>query len=84
MSDLNFVQGQAPGESFEAGVKVRYRQKDVPASVEIKGDQAKVTFKEKVRGVTPGQALVFYQGEECLGGGLIDEAYFQGEKRQYQ
>lgn len=83
-SDLNFIQGQAPADSFDCTVKVRYRQKDVPAHVDLEGNKALVHFKDQVRGVTPGQAVVFYQGQECLGGGLIDEAYFQGQKRQYQ
>ncbi len=83
-SSLNFIQGTPPGESFDCTVKVRYRQKDIPAHVDLKEDKAWISFKEPVRGVTPGQAVVFYHGEECLGGGLIDGAYFKGEKRQYQ
>ena len=84
-SDLSFTAGQAPSESFECTVKFRYRQEDVPARVEISqdGQQAKVIFRDPARAITPGQAVVFYQGEECLGGGTIDAAYKDDQKRQY-
>ena len=45
--------------------------------------RATVIFDEPVRAITPGQAVVFYNGEECLGGGIIDKAYMNGEERQY-
>ncbi|WP_273125060.1 tRNA 2-thiouridine(34) synthase MnmA [Metabacillus sp. HB246100] len=64
--------------------KFRYRQADSEVTVEMLDDQtAKVTFKEPIRAVTPGQAVVFYDGEVCLGGGTIDEVFKNGEKLWY-
>ena len=42
-----------------------------------------VTFKKDVRAITPGQAAVFYQGDVCLGGGFIKEAYKDNKVRKY-
>ncbi|MDR1568121.1 MAG: tRNA 2-thiouridine(34) synthase MnmA [Streptococcaceae bacterium] len=68
---------------FDCTAKFRYRQADVPVHVEIKGEEAIVDFKAPVRAVTPGQAVVFYDGEECLGGGLIDHVYQEEQELQY-
>ena len=65
--------------------KFRYRQADIPVHVSLSedGTKATVTFKEPARAVTPGQAVVFYDGMECLGGGLIDRAYQDEKELQY-
>ena len=48
-----------------------------------KGDKAEVIFAERNARITPGQAVVFYDGDGCLGGGLIDNAYRDGQVCQY-
>ena len=53
--------------------KTRYRQPDQACTVEPLGeDQVAVAFDRPQRAVTPGQSVVFYQGDVCLGGGIID------------
>ncbi|PIC65469.1 tRNA 2-thiouridine(34) synthase MnmA [Sporosarcina sp. P13] len=70
-------------ESFECTAKFRYRQPDTKVTVQLIGDKAIVTFDEPVRAVTPGQAVVLYDDEECLGGGTIDEVFKDGNKLTY-
>lgn len=62
-------------EGAHYGVKTRYRQPDQGAILSRIGDQeAEVVFDAPQRAVTPGQSLVFYSGDVCLGGGIIREA----------
>ena len=64
--------GAAPRESaLHCHAKTRYRQPDQACKVNLSGHQASVCFTEPQRAITPGQSLVFYEGDECLGGGII-------------
>ncbi len=73
-TDLSWVSGKEPGSSFECTAKFRYRQKDQEVRVEIIGSgECRVIFKQAQKAVTPGQAVVFYENELCLGGGTIDK-----------
>ena len=70
--DLNFISGSVPEEEMPVQVKIRYRAPLVPAFLNHpENGEAEVIFKEKQKAVTPGQAVVFYLGEEILGGGTI-------------
>ncbi len=61
-----------PGDAFEGNVKIRYNHAGAAARVEaLDGNRARVTFNEPVRAITPGQAAVFYRGDDVLGGGWI-------------
>ena len=46
-------------------------------------NKVEVVFDDPVRAITPGQEIVFYDGEECLGSGTIDHAYQNGRLLQY-
>ncbi|SQI40077.1 tRNA-specific 2-thiouridylase mnmA [Leminorella richardii] len=71
---LHWVDRNEVTEPFRCTVKTRYRQQDIPCSVVPLGpDRLEVRFDEPVAAVTPGQSAVFYQGEVCLGGGIIEE-----------
>ena len=64
--------------------KFRYRQQDVPVELEwLPNDEILVKYPQGVKAVTPGQACVFYNGEECLGGGIIKEVRKNNQKLWY-
>ncbi len=70
--ELNWFSGQPPEESFRCTAKTRYRQADQECMVTVLEDQSvRVDFTVPQRAVTPGQYVVFYQDEVCLGGGVI-------------
>ncbi|AQQ52930.1 tRNA 2-thiouridine(34) synthase MnmA [Planococcus lenghuensis] len=81
--NLSFTRTMDREGPFPCTAKFRYRQEDSPVTVEIKDGEAIVTFDEPVRAITPGQAVVFYDGAECLGGGTIDRVYKKGEQLGY-
>ena len=55
--------------------KFRYRQQDIECQVEyLEGNQIKVNY-DNAKAVTPGQFWVLYDGDKCLGGGIIDKVY---------
>ena len=72
---VSWVAGGPPGDGpLEAEVRIRYRGEDVPAVVEPTPEGARVEFRTPQRAVAPGQSVVFYRGDEVLGGGRIREA----------
>lgn len=83
-TDLSFTTTLEKPQSFKATAKFRYRQEDIGVFVElIDNNRVSVIFDEPVRAITPGQAVVFYQGDECLGGATIDEVFKDGLKLDY-
>lgn len=64
--------------------KFRYRQEDIPVSLEyINDNEILVKYPQGVKSVTPGQACVFYSGEECVGGSIIKEVHKDNKKLWY-
>jgi len=72
-TDASWVSGEAPPVPFRCKAKTRYRQADQDCIITaIDGDRLQVAFDEPQRAVTPGQSVVFYRDDECLGGAIID------------
>ena len=70
---VNWVSGEQPGTPFRAEVKIRYKARPAAATVEPLADRRmRVLFDEPLRDITPGQGAVIFQGDQCLGGGLIE------------
>ena len=73
-AQLSWVSGVAPLTPRRCYAKTRYRQADQSCTItHINGDHCQVHFDQPQRAVTPGQSVVFYDGEICLGGGIIEQ-----------
>jgi tRNA-specific 2-thiouridylase len=71
--DVNWIAGQPPARPIEAQIKIRYKARPMPGTIYPLGDgRVEVRFEAPLRAITPGQGAVFYQGDQCLGGGLIE------------
>lgn len=72
-NQLHLVSRDELSEPIKCTVKTRYRQKDVPCNLSpMANGEYLVMFDEQQSSVTPGQSVVFYQNEVCLGGGIIN------------
>lgn len=81
VEDLNYL---GDDRVYSCTAKFRYRQKDIPVTIEwLDGKQILVKYSEGVKSVTPGQACVLYDGDVCLGGGIIKEVRKNGKKLWY-
>ena len=70
--DVSWLSGQPPLGPIEAQIKVRYKAKGIQGTVvDLGNGRSQVTFHEPVFGLTAGQGAIFYDGDVCLGGGII-------------
>ena len=71
--DLNWIVGRAPDAAQPYAAKTRYRQQDAACRItQLAHDQITLKFDAAQCAVTPGQSVVMYEGETCLGGGVIE------------
>ena len=71
--DLNWIAGHAPDAAQPYAAKTRYRQQDAACRItQLAHDQLALKFDTAQWAVTPGQSVVMYEGETCLGGGVIE------------
>lgn len=72
-STVNWIPKKPTEKTFECNAKFRYRQPEQKVKVTINGEKVFVEFNEPQRAVTPGQFVVFYKDNMCLGGGIIEK-----------
>src|SRR5690625_673551 len=83
-SNINWINEGRLSRSFTCTAKFRYRQEDNAVTVDILEDgKVHVKFDQQERAITPGQAVVFYDGDICLGGGTIDKVLKNNQELKY-
>lgn len=70
--EASWTAGTPPAELDGITAKIRYRSTEVPVTLSLKGESIAAWFPQPQRAVTPGQAIVFYRGDEVLGGGIVE------------
>ena len=69
---VNFVKYEKLPANFEALVKIRYKDAGTLATINAEGERLKILFHKSVSAIAPGQSAVFFEGNDLLGGGFID------------
>jgi tRNA-specific 2-thiouridylase len=72
--DLSWISGKVPREPLTAEARIRYRSKEAEAAIILRNDSVDVHFTQPQKAATPGQAIVFYNRDEVMGGAIIDSA----------
>ena len=68
---MHWISGMAPALPAQFGAKTRYRMPDATCTLSAEGAGYRATFDARQWAPTPGQYLVLYDGDVCLGGGVI-------------
>jgi tRNA-specific 2-thiouridylase len=72
-SQLHWISGKPPQLPMQCTARIRYRQSSQPCTLlSISHDQLEIIFNQPQRAITPGQSVVIYRDEKCLGGGIIE------------
>ena len=80
-TDVNFIAGEAPRTSMRIEARIRHRHEPAPATLRMLDDgRAEVSFDRPQRAITPGQSVVWYQGDLVIGGGVIARARVDSPK----
>ena len=83
VTNVNIINGPLV-DNGNLTAKFRYRQADIKVNIKwLSEDKLEITTTEPSKAITPGQFAVIYDGEYCLGGGIIDEVYMDDVKRKY-
>ena len=78
-SEPTWIAGKPPAASFDCTCRYRYRQSDQRVRVTLEGEGVRVESLEPQRAVTPGQSMVFYDGDVTLGGAIVERVLDAGE-----
>ena len=73
ITHVNWISGEPPAAAQPLQVQVRYKAKQVGCRIRSEAEHTKVFLDQPLPDITPGQQAVFYAGEQCLGGGRIDQ-----------
>jgi len=73
---MNLIKYASLPDNYEALTKIRYKDPGTIASISHAGDKLKVLFHSPVSAIAPGQSAVFYEGDDLVGGGIIERKVF--------
>ena len=76
VSKLNFIKYESLKHGQEATTKIRYKDAGSLSQLYPENENVRVTFFENAKGIAPGQSAVFYEGEDVIGGGIIQRESF--------
>ncbi len=74
VAKANMIKYEKLEEPMEAVTKIRYKDKGSMSLIEQNGTSFSVRFYEKAKGIAPGQSAVFYEGDDVIGGGIIQKS----------
>jgi tRNA-specific 2-thiouridylase len=72
---INLVKFDSITDGMEVNAKIRYKDSGAPAEIFNDGKNIRAEFLREVKGVAPGQSAVFYDGNDLVGGGIIQKSF---------